>query len=111
MPSSDELLPLSQIALDNMRYGLLATAALPPRPAQLACAVPERVGEPSVFNHVVYIIRENRTYDQVFGDIAKGNGDASLCIFGKDITPNLHKLVDDFVLLDNTYCSGILSER
>ncbi len=109
VPSSDELLPLSQIALDNMRYGLLATAALPPRPAQLACAVPERVGEPSVFNHVVYIIRENRTYDQVFGDIAKGNGDASLCIFGKDVTPNLHKLVDDFVLLDNTYCSGILS--
>jgi len=57
----------------------------------------------------VYVIKENRTYDQVFGDIAEGNGDPSLCVFGEKVTPNQHKLVREFVLLDNTYCSGILS--
>ena len=58
---------------------------------------------------MVYIIKENRTYDQVLGDDSRGNGDSSLCIFPEKITPNQHKLVHDFVLLDNTYCSGILS--
>ena len=100
---------MTQIALGNMRYGLLQEARLPARPNQPARPVPERVGEPSVFKHVVYIIKENRTYDQVLGDIPQGNGDPSLCIFGERITPNQHKLARDFVLLDNTYCSGILS--
>jgi hypothetical protein len=71
--------------------------------------VPERIGEPSCFKHVVYIIKENRTYDQVLGDEARGNGDPRLCIFHRGITPNQHKLVNEFVLLDNTYCAGILS--
>jgi hypothetical protein len=71
--------------------------------------VPERVGEPSVFQHAIYIIKENRTYDQVLGDVQTGNGDAGLCIFGERVTPNQHKFVRDFVLLDNTYCSGILT--
>ena len=93
----------------NMRYPLLRQAALPPRPGQPPRPVPERVGEPSVFKHVVYIIKENRTYDQVLGDMTEGNGDPSLCIFGERITPNQHKLAREFVLLDNTYCSGILS--
>ena len=92
-----------------MRYPLLQEAALPPRPGQPPRPVPERVGEPSVFKHVVYIIKENRTYDQVLGDMKEGNGDPSLCIFGERITPNQHKLAREFVLLDNTYCSGILS--
>lgn len=69
-------------------------------------AVPERIGEPSVFKHVVYIIKENRTYDQVLGDMKKGNGDPGLCIFGSDITPNTHKLADEFILLDNFNVSG-----
>jgi hypothetical protein len=71
--------------------------------------VPERAGEPSVFKHVIYIIKENRTYDQVLGDMKEGNGDAKLCIFGERITPNQHKLCREFVLLDNTRCSGICS--
>jgi hypothetical protein len=62
-----------------------------------------------VFKHVVYVIKENRTYDQVLGDMRQGNGDASLCIFGERITPNLHKIAGEFVLLDNTYCSGVCS--
>ena len=109
VPSKRELAAFTDLALANLRYPLLRQAAQPPRPDQPARPVPERVGEPSVFKHVVYIIKENRTYDQVLGDDARGNGDPELCIFGERITPNQHKLVREFVLLDNTYCSGILS--
>jgi YVTN family beta-propeller protein len=108
-PSKKELVAFTQTALANLRYPLLAQARLPARPNQTARPVPERVGEPSVFQHVIYVIKENRTYDQVLGDLAAGNGNADLCTFGERITPNQHKLVRDFVLLDNTYCSGILS--
>ncbi|HWQ90868.1 MAG TPA: bifunctional YncE family protein/alkaline phosphatase family protein [Clostridia bacterium] len=71
--------------------------------------VPERAGEPSVFDHVVYIIKENRTYDQVFGDLPQGNGEPALCVFGREITPNHHALAEEFVLLDNYYCNGVCS--
>jgi DNA-binding beta-propeller fold protein YncE len=71
--------------------------------------IPNRLGEPSSIQHVVYVIKENRTYDQVFGDIKKGDGDPSLCVFGKDVTPNQHALADQFVLLDNYYCNGVNS--
>src|SRR5262249_28439761 len=69
-------------------------------------AIPQRAGEPSLIEHVVYIIKENRTYDQVLGDMRKGNGDASLVMFGEDVTPNQHRLADQFVLLDNFYATG-----
>ena len=59
--------------------------------------------------HVIYVIKENRSYDQVFGDLPRGNGDPSLTIFGRTITPNLHALADRFVLLDNCYCCGDVS--
>jgi YVTN family beta-propeller protein len=59
--------------------------------------------------HIIYIIKENRTYDQVLGDLPQGNGDASLTLFGRAITPNLHALAERFVLLDNTYCCGEVS--
>jgi YVTN family beta-propeller protein len=68
--------------------------------------VPARIGEPSVFKHVVYIIKENRTYDQVLGDMPEGDGEPALCIFGEEITPNSHQLARQFVLLDNYYASG-----
>ncbi len=71
--------------------------------------VPRRLGEPSVFEHVVYIIKENRTYDQVFGDLPQGNADPALCVFGREVTPNHHALVEQFALLDNYYCNGVLS--
>jgi len=109
IPSPRELAAYTGIALANMRYVLLKDAARPPRPDQPPRPVPQRAGEPSVFKHVVYIIKENRTYDQVLGDMKEGNGDPSLCIFGERVTPNHHKLARQFVLLDNTYCSGILS--
>jgi len=69
-------------------------------------AIPRRAGEPSFIEHVVYIVKENRTYDQVFGDISRGNGDPSLVMFGEDVTPNQHRLADQFVLLDNFYATG-----
>jgi YVTN family beta-propeller protein len=109
VPSKRELQKDTRTALANLRYPLLAQAKLPPRENRPAQPVPERVGEPSVFQHVIYIIKENRSYDQVLGDVAEGNGDPDLCIFGERVTPNEHKLVRDFALLDNTYCSGILS--
>ncbi len=75
----------------------------------LPVAVPTTLGRPSHFKHVVYVIKENRTYDQVFGDITAGDGDPKLCIYGRDITPNQHALAEQFVLLDNFYCNGVLS--
>jgi YVTN family beta-propeller protein len=92
------------IAVNNLSRALIAREA--PRESVLPKPVPERIGEPSVFKHVVYIIKENRTYDQVLGDMSKGNGDPALCIFGQEVTPNTHKLADDFILLDNFYVSG-----
>lgn len=68
--------------------------------------VPERIGEPSIFKYVLYIIKENRTYDQVLGDMKEGNGMASLCIFGDSITPNQHQLARDYLLMDNYHVSG-----
>lgn len=68
--------------------------------------VPERIGEPSVFKHMLYIIKENRTYDQVLGDMKEGNGMASLCIFGDSITPNQHRLAKEYLLMDNYHVSG-----
>ncbi|MCE9559244.1 MAG: bifunctional YncE family protein/alkaline phosphatase family protein [Armatimonadetes bacterium] len=69
----------------------------------------ERTKAGAKVKHVVYVIKENRTYDQVFGDIPTGNGDPKLCVFGEKITPNQHRLAKDFVLLDNYYCNGVLS--
>ena len=77
-----------------------------PRPNVLPRPMPERIGEPSVFKHVVYIIKENRTYDQVLGDLPTGRGMKALCVFGDSVTPNQHQLTRDFLLLDNYYVSG-----
>lgn len=71
--------------------------------------IPAKVGDPSPIKHCFYIIKENRTYDQVFGDIAKGNGDPALCIFGQQVTPNQHALANQFTLLDNCYVDGEVS--
>lgn len=109
VPNKAELARHTQAVLRNYRRAVVELARLPARPGQPPRPVPERVGEPSVFKHVVYVIKENRTYDQVLGDMPEGNGDPSLCIFGERITPNQHKIAREFVLLDNTYCSGILS--
>jgi DNA-binding beta-propeller fold protein YncE len=71
--------------------------------------IPRKVGAPSPIKHVFYIIKENRTYDQVLGDVKEGNGDPSLCIFPEKITPNQHALAREFVLLDNFYVAAEVS--
>jgi len=77
--------------------------------------IPQKVGDASPIKHVIYIIKENRTYDQVFGDMAgramnpKGNGSPEICLFPEEVTPNHHKLADQFVLLDNIYVEGEVS--
>jgi DNA-binding beta-propeller fold protein YncE len=109
VPEPRELPGLSARVWENTHQERIQQATLPPRPGEPPRPVPERIGEPSVLRHVVYIIKENRTYDQVLGALEAGKGDPSLCIFGESITPNHHQLARDFVLLDNTYCSGILS--
>ncbi|MGV3614795.1 MAG: alkaline phosphatase family protein [Fimbriimonas sp.] len=77
-----------------------------PRSGRKPVPVPERMGEPSVFRHVVYIIKENLTYDAALGDMPEGNGDPTLCTFGEETSPNHHALAREFVLLDNFYISG-----
>ena len=71
--------------------------------------VPAKVGDPSPITHCVYIIKENRTYDQVLGDMPEGNGDPTLCLFGEKVTPNHHALAREFVLLDNFYVESEVS--
>jgi YVTN family beta-propeller protein len=71
--------------------------------------IPRRVGEPSKIKYVLYIIKENRTYDQIYGDLPQGNGDSSLCIFPEEITPNHHKIATTWVLFDNFYVDSEVS--
>jgi YVTN family beta-propeller protein len=71
-----------------------------------AAPIPSSIYQSSPIKHVLYIIKENRTYDQVFGDLPQGNGDPTLVQFGRDVTPNHHALAEQFVLLDNYYGPG-----
>ena len=109
LPGKTELGQDTIAVLKNYRSALLENVFAPARGDVAPVPVPERIGEPSVFKHVIYFIKENRTYDQVLGDVKAGNGDKGFCIFGERVTPNQHKMVNDFVLLDNMYCNGILS--
>ena len=93
--------------IDNTPYkdSLLSEARPPAEPS----VIPQQVGRSSAITHVIYIIKENRTYDQVFGDLSGANGDPRLTIFGEKITPNQHALAKQFVILDNLYCDGEVS--
>ncbi|MEO8358578.1 MAG: bifunctional YncE family protein/alkaline phosphatase family protein [Vicinamibacteria bacterium] len=82
---------------------------LSPAKAPLQSVIPRRVGGASPIKHVFYVVRENRTYDQILGDIPEGNGDPNLTLFGQEVTPNAHALVRQFVLLDNFYVDAEVS--
>jgi YVTN family beta-propeller protein len=71
--------------------------------------IPAKLGDPSTIEHVVYIIKENRTYDQYFGALPQGDGEPSLCVFPEPVTPNHHAIATRWGLLDNYYCNGVLS--
>ncbi len=80
-----------------------------PAGAPAASPIPRRVGDPSPITHVFYVIRENRSYDQVFGDLDRGNSDPTLCLFGDAVTPNAHALAREFGILDNFYVNAEVS--
>ena len=104
VPSPKALQAHTVRAYANRRPVARGTASV-----RASAVVPAAPGGVSPIKHVVYVIRENRTYDQVFGDLPQGNGDASLTIFGRDVTPNAHALAGEFVLLDNLYCDAEVS--
>jgi YVTN family beta-propeller protein len=106
VPTSQQLSAYSQQVYANTPYNKhkeLESAGETTNP------VPLKIGDSSPIKYVFYIIKENRTYDQVLGDMPEGNGDTSLCLFGEKITPNLHALAREFVLLDNFYVDAEVS--
>jgi len=109
VPGKKELLKMTAVVAQNNSLAKLQGNQTSAGSILKKVAVPQIPGQVSHFKHVVYIIKENRTYDQVFGDLPQGNGDTSLVHFGRGITPNHHKLVETYVLMDNFYCSGVLS--
>ena len=110
LPTGAELAAYTAQALADAQMPAILKARLRAKSAGAApVPVPVTSGQPSVIQHVVYILKENRTYDQLFGDIKQGNGDPTLCTFGIGVTPNHHALASQFALLDNYYCNGVLS--
>ena len=105
VPNKTQLALNTEQVRKNNHWDLAANIASAgnPDPNAAPVAIPAHIGEPSLIKHVFLIIRENRTYDQILGDVAAGNGDASLAVFGGKDTPNMHQLVKRFPLLDNFY--------
>jgi YVTN family beta-propeller protein len=112
IPNSTTLLTMTGQVFRNNHWDLAENiwGASGGNPFAQPVAIPERIGDPSLIQHVFLIVRENRTYDQILGDVAAGNGDPSLAVFGDttpvapgQVTPNAHLLVQRFPLLDNFY--------
>ena len=106
-PTDAELVAYTTAVAENGRLALASTV-MPAenRGVAAARAVPERPGDSSLVNHVVFIVRENRTYDQVLGDHELGSHDSSLVMYGTDVTPNAHALARQFVTLDHFFVNG-----
>jgi YVTN family beta-propeller protein len=105
-PTTSQLASLSKAVYANTPYTKEKETLASGEPGN---PIPMKVGDPSPIKHVFYIVKENRTYDQVLSDIPGGNGDTSLLLFGENITPNQHALAKQFVLLDNFYVDGEVS--
>jgi YVTN family beta-propeller protein len=105
LPSAKTLAPMTTQVYQNNHWDLTQniTAASGGSQETAPVALPAHIGDPSTIQHVFMIIRENRTYDQMLGDVAAGNGDASLAVFGGKDSPNVHNLVQRFPLFDNFY--------
>jgi YVTN family beta-propeller protein len=109
VPDARQLGQYTDVVNTNNRQALSLAGLDKPQPGARPVPVPQRHGEPSVLQHVIYVIKENRGYDQILGDLKEGNGDPQLCLFGEDVTPNYHALARQFTLFDNFYCSSALS--
>ena len=105
VPSSATLAAMTTQVFQNNHWDLTQNinSASGGSPAAKPVIIPKKIGDPSLIKHVFLIVRENRTYDQILGDVAAGDGDASLAVFGGKDTPNAHALVQRFPLLDNFY--------
>jgi hypothetical protein len=105
LPSAAELAKFSKQVFDNNHWNLIANIQVGPQyvdPKAAPVAVPRHIGEPSLIKHVFLVIKENRTYDQILGDVSWGNGDPAIALFASAV-PNQHALVKRFPLLDNVY--------
>jgi DNA-binding beta-propeller fold protein YncE len=105
-PTPERLAAHTKTALGNSPY---RDAKLDDAGTGQGSPIPAQPGGPTPIRHVIYIVKENRTYDQVLGGMKEGNGDPSLVLFGERITPNHHKLAREFVLLDNFYVNSDVS--
>ena len=105
VPNSTTLATMTTQVFQNNHWDLAQNIASASggSPHTKPVALPAKIGDPSLIKHVFLIVRENRTYDQILGDVAAGNGDASLAVFGGQDTPNAHALVQRFPLFDNFY--------
>ena len=105
VPSAATLATMTNQVSENNHWDLAQNiqSASGGNPHAKPVALPNKIGDPSLIKHVFLIIRENRTYDQILGDVAAGNGDPSLAVFGGKDTPNAHALVKRFPLFDNFY--------
>ncbi len=116
--SSIEMLSVAELKEKLPHWTEQVTKNTPYRDSQLSEAraarqpsvIPQRVGQGTPIQHILYIIKENRTYDQEFGDLPGANGDSRLAVFGEQVTPNQHALAKQYVILDNLYCDGAVSE-
>ena len=109
VPNARQLAEFTQQVTHNNGFDDMTRKLQPGRVDTLPRAIPRRVGEPSFIKHVFYIIKENRTYDQVLGDLPQGEGDPELTLFGREVTPNHHALAEEFVLFDNFYADAEVS--
>jgi YVTN family beta-propeller protein len=109
VPDTEALTRYTAQVVKNNGFDETRKVLTQPRQETIAHAVPRRVGDPSLIRHVIYIIKENRTYDQVLGDLPQGDGDPSLVLFGREVTPNHHALAETFVLFDNCYADAEVS--
>jgi hypothetical protein len=109
IPTADALSKYTARVYEGGRIREIKSTRQPPQTGRAPAPIPVHSGEPSVFQHVLYIIKENKTYDMVLGDMTEGNGNAALCVFPEFITPNHHALAREYVLLDNFYCNGVRS--
>ncbi len=106
-PEPDQMAELSRTAYECCP--VKSDASPTGRPTEPGNPIPSALGQPGPIEHCIYIIKENRTYDQVLGDLPQGNGEPGLCLFPERVTPNQHALARQFVLLDNFYVDGEVS--
>jgi YVTN family beta-propeller protein len=108
-PTASQMRTYTQQVFQDNQWNNVARQNAQSNAKAPAVAVPAHIGDPSTIQHVFLIVKENRTYDQVLGDDARGNGAPALAQFGKQVTPNIHDLATRYPLLDNYYSGGTLS--